>query len=68
MSQNESIKQEKPAEVEASELPDLLCCSFCGTDKSMATAIIAGPGVNICAACVHKCMGILLGLIKKTTT
>ena len=34
-------------------------CSFCTKPSSQVEKLIAGPGVNICNACVGKCADIL---------
>jgi hypothetical protein len=41
--------------------PKLLFCSFCGKDSSTVKALIAGPTVFICDACVATCNKILSG-------
>ncbi len=35
------------------------CCSFCGHTQGQARQLIAGPGVNICDACVNMCYSII---------
>jgi ATP-dependent Clp protease ATP-binding subunit ClpX len=37
----------------------LLFCSFCGKDSETVSALIAGPRVFICDACVGACNRIL---------
>jgi hypothetical protein len=38
-----------------------LHCSFCGRDRKTAGKLVAGPGVQICEACVHLCGRVLTG-------
>lgn len=34
-------------------------CSFCGRSQNQARQLIAGPGVNICDACVDMCRSVI---------
>jgi hypothetical protein len=47
-----SLTNEKPAK-------PALHCSFCTKGSDQVGKLIAGPGVYICDACVHLCVGIL---------
>jgi ATP-dependent protease Clp ATPase subunit len=38
-----------------------LHCSFCGRDRKSAGKLVAGPGVQICEACVQLCVRVLTG-------
>lgn len=38
-----------------------LFCSFCRKNEDAVAALIAGPGVHICEACVGLCNAILAG-------
>lgn len=40
-----------------------LFCSFCGKDSDSVNALLAGPAVHICDACVGRCNQILGGEI-----
>lgn len=51
--------------MEASIQPaERLHCSFCRKDRATVGMLVAGPGVQICAACVGLCQRVLTG---KTT-
>jgi ClpX C4-type zinc finger len=41
--------------------PDMLVCSFCGTDRRRVTQLIAGPGIYICRRCVEDAREITRG-------
>lgn len=42
------------------DAPAKLSCSFCAKSQDDVTALIAGPGVNICDECIALSMGVLM--------
>ena len=43
------------------EAPEMLVCSFCGTDQCQANKLVAGPGVYFCHLCVEDAREIAHG-------
>jgi ClpX C4-type zinc finger len=39
-----------------------LRCSFCGKSQHEVKALVAGPGVAICEACVELCNGVIAAI------
>jgi ATP-dependent Clp protease ATP-binding subunit ClpX len=39
-----------------------LRCSFCGKTQHKVKALVAGPGVAICEACVELCNGVIAAI------
>ena len=38
----------------------ILQCSFCGRSEDKVEALVTGPGVHICEACIEACIDVLI--------